>query len=354
MYMKNGKKLVRLLALLFLTVLTLNLFSQEKQKKEKKIIYKTIAKKGGKKMKWVKKDGAYDIVWHVKANDLEWDTTFNVDDGNDFDVHVFLRKRFPEMDTMKNQKIEIHMDGDEYKIHLSSGGHHKKLIEIRNNILIDDDGGIIEIHMEHLDSLKTKHGKLKNLMFIGDDRSADIKVLHENLGDIKYEILTSIAEADCERIVSLEVIKDIKKEMRNIAFVIHADGDDHFDVKHFSGHQTEEMHFGLEINDELEQADVDFLKKSGVKVGSNTLDLSKLFFYSGEEGFLNLKFKLKSKGKATIKIISVRGVDIFTDKVKYFPGTYDKQTELSMESKGQYYVSIEQNGKTKAYKFKLD
>ena len=99
---------------------------------------------------------------------------------------------------------------------------------------------------------------------------------------------------------------------------------------------------------------ISFLKKSGVKVGTEKLDLSKLIFYNDEDGFMNLKFKLKTEGKTTIKIINETGKEVFVDKVHYFPGTYDKQTKVSLENEGYYYVLIEQNGKTNAFKVKFD
>lgn len=348
--MKNEKMLAHLLTLIFIVSLTFNLFAQEKTTKETKIIYKTKTKKDGKMMKWdVKKDK--DIIWVVKGDDFEWDTTFNVEGDEDLDINVFLKKRFPEMDSMKNKRIEVRMEGNNRNLRFSSGDHLHKVIELKNNIFIDEDGETMTLHIEELDSMMMDHKMLKNYVISGDLKS-NLTVLHKDLDGLKYEILTTIDEDDTENIVTLEILKDVKEDMSNFAFVV-TDGDK-VNIEKLSGMHSEKFHFGLVIDDELDQEDFDFLKKSGVKIGKDKLDMDKLFFYNGEDDFLNLKFKLKTKGKASIKIISDKGEAIFVDKVQYFPGTYDKQTELSMDSKGLYYISIEQNGKTNAYKVKLN
>lgn len=349
--MKNEKMFTRLLMLLFVVCLSASSYAQEVTKKEKKVIYKKISKKDGNKMKWIEKDGAKDVVWHIKGDGFEWDTTFNVVGDDDIDIHMFLKKRFPELDSMKNKRIEIRMDGAKRKLKLYGNHHHDKMLELKSDVFVDADGEVITLHIEKMDSLLSNHKVLQNFVFTSDD-ATELKVLHEELDGLKYEILTSIDEEDDIHTINLEVINELKDNMENIAYVI-SDGDK-FDIKKISSLHSEKLCFEFELDDELDQEDLDLLKKSGIKIGSEKLDVSRLLFYASNDNFLNLKFKLKTKGKATIKIINEDGKAVFTDKVQYFPGTYDKETKLNMDNKGVFYISIEQNGKANAYKIQFN
>lgn len=348
--MKNEKMLAKLLTLLFVVSLTFNLFAQEKTKNEEAIIIKTKLKKDGKAMTWdIKKDN--DFIWVVNGDSFEWDTTFTVEGNEDFDMNIFLKKRFPEMDSMKSKKIITRIEGTNRYLKVVGGAYNNKLLQLTNDIIIDKDAVSLTLNIEEMDSLLSNHKILKNCVVIGD-LSSKLKVLHKNLDGLKYEILTSIDEDDDEHIVRLELLKDVGENMKNFEIIMH-DGDKS-KLKNVYELHTSEFRYGLAIDDELKQEDFDFLKKSGIKMGKEKLDLSTIFFYYNEDEFVNLKFKLKTEGKTTIKIINEVGKEVFVDKVDYFPGTYDKQTELIMENKGTYYVSIEQNGKTNAFKVKLD
>ena len=65
-------------------------------------------------------------------------------------------------------------------------------------------------------------------------------------------------------------------------------------------------------------------------------------------------FKLKTEGKATIKVVDSEGELVFNDKVQYFPGTYHKSMGLSTEQTGKYFIYIEQGGKAYSTKFTIN
>jgi len=346
--MKNEKMFTKLLTLLFLFSLTFNLFSQEKTKKEQKVIVKNSSKKNEKKLVWIDKENSSNVVWNVKGDEFEWDTTFTIEGDENVDIDAFLKKRFPEMDTMKNKNISIRMEGNRI-LKFSNAAHHNKLIELKNNVFIDEDGEAITFHIEEMDSLLSNNKMLKSFVIKGD-LSSNFKTLHENLDGLKYEILTSIDEDDNDHSVRLEVLNNVKEKLNAYAYVLN-DSDEYegFDIR-----KIDDFHLSIVLDSDLEKEDIDILKKSGIKVSENKLDLTRLYLYTGEDGLFNLKFKLKTEGKTTIKVITDKGDEIYSDKVQYFPGIYDKQTKISMEAKGVYYICIEQNNSSYIGKVKFE
>jgi len=65
-------------------------------------------------------------------------------------------------------------------------------------------------------------------------------------------------------------------------------------------------------------------------------------------------FKIKTEGKASIKVVDSEGQLVFNDKVQYFPGTYHKSIGLNSENEGTYFVYIEQSGTSYSTKIHLN
>jgi len=345
--MTNGKMIVRLLIAFFVVSLTFNLIAQEDAKKGKVIVRKPKSSKDRKKVEWKEKEN--NVVWVVTGDDLEWDTTFNIEDGENVDIHKFLKERFPEMDSSKYRMIQTSMKG---KCRVLKVSHDKSPLRIFEYAMNDSIGGNLDafsLYIDGLDSAMSDIRIIKNIVY-SDGLTKDLKILKEDLGNLKYEILTSIGEADDEHTMRLKVLNNFKGKFNDYAYVFKdSDELDSFDI-----HRLDDFHMSIVLDSDLEKEDIDFLKKSGIKVSENKLDLNKLYLYTGEDGLFNLKFKLKTEGKATIKVITDKGGEIYSDKVQYFPGTYDKQTKISMEAKGVYYICIEQNNNSYIGKVKFE
>ncbi len=76
-------------------------------------------------------------------------------------------------------------------------------------------------------------------------------------------------------------------------------------------------------------------------------------FYTGDDGEFNLKFKLNAKGRAVVKVVDDKGEVIFNDKIKYFPGIYNKEINLSIDDKGTFYLHIVQGDSSITKKLKI-
>ncbi len=329
--MKKEKMITILSALLFVTLTTLTV-AQEKTKPEKKIKIRTISV--------------------VNGEDIKWDTTFKMDEDQDQDIDIdaMLKKRFPELDSVKSKNIYLHLNSSSEKLKGLQIENLGKMYEYTASICGNDHEKLINVVIDDLDSLHSIHKICDNLIMT-DDLEKDFHFLHKDLDNLKYEIHTMIDDG-LKHKINVKVLNNIKEHVGDLAYVFHH-GED-FDFEDFDFHKMKDFYIGLIASDELNEDDLKILKKSGIKINDDKLDLSNVYLYSGDDDLFDLKFRLKTKGKTVIKIVDEKGEEIFSDKVQYFPGTYDKQTKINMNKKGLYYIYIEQNGQTYAVKLKLD
>ena len=99
---------------------------------------------------------------------------------------------------------------------------------------------------------------------------------------------------------------------------------------------------------DLDKEDITTLKKSGVKdIKKNKLKVEKMNFYPNpNNGKFNLSFELESKEKTTIEIYDESGKKVYSEELLDFSGKYNKEIDLSKESKGVYFIKVNQNKKS--------
>lgn len=93
--------------------------------------------------------------------------------------------------------------------------------------------------------------------------------------------------------------------------------------------------------------DAEVLKKKTPKsTGSKTLELEKLAFYPNpNDGLFHLKFQAAEKGDLQVRVFDLAGKTVYTEEVKDFSGNFERDIDLSGESKGTYLLQVIQNGK---------
>lgn len=260
--------------------------------------------------------------------------------------------------------MELHAHGDslmEYVFELSDG--HKKIIEVakgeylhiikEHKYLLKEHKHRLKAHKHHLKELH-KDGKAF-AYFVKDGDSTvkiDIDFDHdfEFDGEHKFVVDVNIDEDGKNHMIWIDENRKHKNLSRRMKFV--GNGDKHENVIFFGDDAHSIFSFDMKVDSELEEADFALLKKAGVKVKSKELAVDRLRLTFEDDGF-GLVFKLKSKGKATIKLVNSNGELIFNDKVQYFPGTYHKSLNLNSENAGSYLIYIEQGGASFSSKIKL-
>lgn len=255
--------------------------------------------------------GDYEVIWMVDSTlkdkmvnvwmskdgkDKKYE--FVVLDGKEghFDIHELK-------DSMKNVMVEyIHKDGE----------INEELKKFSFAFISDDENSFT------LDSLHEHLNMVKELKFTS---KGDAKVHMYHYGDVSKEIKVLI-DGD---------LKDLKEDM----IFISSDKNHnkmHFGKKH---EETVDIELSIDVSDEE-------IAELGIKTKANELKVENFWMFYSNENELELKFTLDTKGKTTIKVLDASGKAIFSDKVVYFPGTYDKKIDLGDNHTSPLYIYVVQ------------
>jgi hypothetical protein len=105
---------------------------------------------------------------------------------------------------------------------------------------------------------------------------------------------------------------------------------------------------------EMDQSDKIILGKS-TSLGDDKLNADNMKFYPNpNNGKFNLSFSLKEKGTTDVTILNMEGKSIYSEKLKDFTGTYDKEIDISKNPKGVYFVRIEQGAHSQLKKIIME
>lgn len=99
------------------------------------------------------------------------------------------------------------------------------------------------------------------------------------------------------------------------------------------------------------------LKQLGKLTGisDNKLGVENMDFYPNPNtGKFNLRFNLKDKGNTEVKVQNMEGKVIYSETLKDFSGTYDKEIDISQNPKGVYFVRIDQGKHSQLKKIILE
>ena len=120
---------------------------------------------------------------------------------------------------------------------------------------------------------------------------------------------------------------------------------------------VEEMHITIikrvDISD-ASAADLQMLgKPSGVS--GNKLSVEQMNFYPNpNNGRFNLSFMLPDKGDTEVKVLDIKGQEVFSERLAGFTGNYSKEIDISKNPKGIYFVRVEQGKKALVKKIVVD
>jgi hypothetical protein len=73
------------------------------------------------------------------------------------------------------------------------------------------------------------------------------------------------------------------------------------------------------------------------------LSVEKMEFYPNpNNGRFNLSFTLPDKGDTEVKVMDLKGQQVFSEKLGNFSGSYSKEIDISKNPKGAYFIRVEQ------------
>ncbi len=192
-----------------------------------------------------------------------------------------------------------------------------------------------------------KDGKMGKVVIINDEvgngDNSKMKIVHK--GDSKEtdaEIEKALKEAGVD-----PNAKGVKKMI-----IINDDTTPNKDGKTESK-TTKVVIMKMDIKD----ASADDKKRLNNQIGSadNKLEMDNMKMYPNpNNGKFNLNFNLKNKADAEVTVYNMEGKQVYNEKLPNFSGDYNKAIDISSNSKGIYFVKIEQGKHTQVKKIVLD
>ena len=101
----------------------------------------------------------------------------------------------------------------------------------------------------------------------------------------------------------------------------------------------------------LDEEDKDALDKAGVKLDKSNLELEELMFFPNpNEGQFSLSFSTEAKGDLKIKVVDINGKVVHEESFNNFTGKYNKEIDITKNSKGTYFLIIQHGREMAAHK----
>lgn len=105
--------------------------------------------------------------------------------------------------------------------------------------------------------------------------------------------------------------------------------------------------------------DIEKMEKAGVKLfpesEENKLEIEGLIFSPNpSNGKFTLKFTTPEEGNTDIKIYNINGTEVYSESLKNFNGTYEKEIDISGEKSGTYFLKVAQGNNIMSRKIVIE
>jgi hypothetical protein len=389
--------------LLFVTATVTTLFGQEKTDASKKeqtkfITLKVTEDENGnvtridttmifKGDEAMKSQNKFIYKFDLDGNDVSdedvmiWmDDMHNVHKLHSSDSMMFIGKdgNVMKRDSMMKIMVSVEADDEDVLIDIMEDGEqHVYKYKIDSDIDGDSIQMIIKQHLDDhnckdVEKIIMKHGGGSgSAVFITDD--GDVQVLDEDIsttmriktiGAEGMDIIrdTIIEDGEHKIIIKTNVSPDGKEEKTVQVFTIDADGNEDIeevvtkeitvevdgdDVNVWTTDKGDSYKFiSKSITIELQDAkedDIKELKDAGIKTKKRALDVENLKFSPNpSNGKINLSFTLEEMKDVTINIYDINGRVVYTETIKNFQGSYQKEIDISDKGTGAFFLQIVQ------------
>jgi len=93
------------------------------------------------------------------------------------------------------------------------------------------------------------------------------------------------------------------------------------------------------------------MEKAGIKLPESHLELKELYFFPNpNEGQFTLSFSTEKKGDLDVKVIDINGKVVHQETFNNFTGKYNKEIDITENSKGTYFLIIQHGKDVAAHK----
>lgn len=377
-----------LFLLLFITASSTNLFSQENKDKTKKEHVKIITLKitedengevktidttmifEGDELK-IKGSGEEIMIW--------MDDVHNMHKLHSHDSMMFMLNEYNVMkcDSLMKIMVTVDSEDEDMLINIMDDGE-KYFYEYKIDSDIDGDSinMIISKHMSDLDFkdidkhiMKFSGDDDSHFIFIGEDNDVKvtakdgtkvykIKIMgHDRMGVMQDTIIeddvhkiiiktnvspdgneektvtvfttTETVGSDLEKVITKEITVEVDGDNVNVWTTDEGDS-----------YKVVTKTIILELLDPKKKELKD-LKKAGVNTKKRELEIDDLRFSPNpSDGKITLSFTLEEKKTVIINIYDINGNIVYTETIKDFQGTYNKEIDISDKGTGAFFLQI--------------
>lgn len=192
-----------------------------------------------------------------------------------------------------------------------------------------------------------KEGKTEKVIIINDEvvgeENENVKIIHKGDGkEMNAEIEKALKEAGI----------DANKKGVHKMVIIDEDTAPNKDGKN-EKHTAKIVMLKMDIT----EVSAEDKKRLNNQIGNtdNKLEMDNMKMYPNpNDGKFNLNFNLKNKADAEVTVYNMEGKQVYNEKLPNFSGDYNKAIDISSNSKGVYFVKIEQGKHSQVKKIVLD
>jgi len=162
-------------------------------------------------------------------------------------------------------------------------------------------------------------------------------------GGKKIVVLSGNDEKDGRKMKTVTITSDDPSgENIEKTVVVTVDGDDVKILNSDNGKKCVVVKSKVAVNTP-DNASKDELKSAGIKEKNGELAIDDLVFSPNpSNGKFNLSFTLREKKKVTINIYDMKGHIVYSESLKDFQGTYNKEIDISDKGTGPFFLQIVQ------------
>jgi hypothetical protein len=203
-------------------------------------------------------------------------------------------------------------------------------------------------NIQTIDIIGGKDGdKMEKVVIVNDkvtgSDNANIQIIHKGEGkEMDAEIEKALKEAGID-----PNTKGVKK-------MIIVDEDT---TPGKDGKDEKKMTKIVMIKMDITDASADDKKRLSNQIGNadNKLEMDNMKMYPNpNDGKFNLNFNLKNKADAEVTVYDTQGKQVYSEKLPNFSGDYNKAIDISSNTKGVYFVKIQQGKHSQVKKIILD
>lgn len=267
---------------------------------------------------WTTDEGT---VMNIESTD---NTSFIGEDGQ---IKIF---RLGDAEIDHQVDVEIVGEGDERRVIIKRDGEIQEIDLGAEGVWTDDESGtnVNVFRFKNDDGEEVEQVEMSHRMIMIQDQD--------------------LSEEDRAKLEEALKLGDHEEMLENIKIIV---GDD---ARMINSSEIHMVRIEIKMEEPAEE-EMDMLRNSGASDLNNSLQLDELSFYPNpSNGQFSLNFQAPEEGTLSIVVRDLQGRTVYEEEATEFNGIYQNDINISEESAGVYFLTINVNGRTTTKKLVME